>query len=379
MKDTDTNYYLEIEAIREAALNDCAHIEYRLDHPLREEYYMMLYNRKKLKLKKDLIEDTLAFQNYHFFKTLGRYQFANFNCVPTIYDISFDFTKQRIYTSAQFGSFRSISALLVSKGVKLCAILADKAIKENGEQFKLLYKKLFTNGTNSGTYVTIDASDPKILFKLKKYKANNFSFLIFFDGDAGTFSGEIDRNLTQVSFLNKLFRVRKGISYISYFLKIPLQPVHCVIQKDYSCRLNLGDLISFSEGQKREDFVQEALSKIWKDFEFYIKKYPEQWLVLPMAHHFYIEQFYQGKPSKFSDECSFMLNINRYKIIETTKPFLFDMANGIKYHLSENMLYVLKKIYENDLSLKKAEFTEIFKAEDLQNQFIENEIFTSLS
>ncbi len=379
MKDIDNAYLVKVEAIREATRKNCSNISLILDHPLREEYYWTQYNRKKLKLNNDFIDEDLSFQNYMFYKALSRYQFSNFDSSLVVYDNSYDFGQQRIYTSGQFGSYRAISTLLVSKGIKLCAILADTAIEENGKQFKLLYKKLFANGINLGSYVTIDATDPKLFFKLKKLKSEGFSFLIFFDGDAGTFSSEIYKNLIQVNFLNKKFNVRKGIAYLSYILKIPIQPLHCVFEKNYRCKLNFGGLICPDEGLKREEYSQFVISKIWGEFEFYIRRYPEQWGVLKIAHQFYIEQFYQTKPPKFSDECSYMLNINRYKIIEAENPFLFDMENGIKYEISQNMLYVLKKIYENNLALQKAEFVEIFKAEDLQKQFIENEIFTSLS
>lgn len=379
MKDIDKTCIAKIEAIRETTRIDCTNISLILDHPYREEYYWTLYNRKKLKLNKDFIDDDFSFQNYMFYKALSHFQFSNFESSLIAFDNAYDFDQQRIYTSGQFGSYKAISTLLVSKGIKLCAILADTAIEESRQHFRSIYNKLFANGISFGTYVTIDATDPKLFFKLKKYVSEGFSFLIFFDGDAGTFSGKIQKNLTQVHFLNKKFNVRKGIAYLSYILKIPIQPLYCVFKKNYSCKLNIGRSIFPAQRLKREEYVQYAISRIWEEFEPYLQRYPEQWAALKIAHQFYIEQFYQIKPSKFSDECSYMLNINRYKIIETEKPFLFDMENGIKYEISKNMLYVLKKIYENNLALLKAEFVEIFKAEDLQKQFIENEIFTGLS
>ena len=182
--------------------------------------------------------------------------------------------KPGIICTFHTGSYRLINYLLHLSGVPLALLIGQYAHDNQREVFADLVGKAGQN-TAAPAFSILNATDPKVLFKIKQRLQEGTSVLTYIDGYQGTHSLD-SRNSLKVHFLAQHQLVKKGLPYIAYKFNVPIYPVICFREADDSLRL-----IRLEPIEKKEMdialFAEYAVNKIYSAFAAFLQHYPAQW------------------------------------------------------------------------------------------------------
>ena len=172
------------------------------------------------------------------------------------------------------GSYRLINYLLFRAGAPLALLIGDYAFREQRHSFNQMQQRLQTT-SKSTPFSVLDATDPKVVFQIKRMLGQGTSVLTYLDGYQGAQALTSD-NAVCVPFLAQHQLLRKGLPYLAYKLNVPIYTVCCFRQADNSLRY-----IWLGPFEKRDmalsDFIEYTLYKIYSGFASYVQHDPAQW------------------------------------------------------------------------------------------------------
>ncbi|GAA4786151.1 hypothetical protein GCM10023231_12590 [Olivibacter ginsenosidimutans] len=172
------------------------------------------------------------------------------------------------------GSYRFINYLLHRAGVPLALLIGDYAFREHRQSFNQMKQRLKTTSAHI-PFSILNATDPKVAFKIKSTLEQGSSVLTYLDGYQGV-QALTPQNAIRMPFLAQHQLLRKGLPYLAYKLNVPIYTVCCFRQADHSLRyVWLGPFEKLDMGLA--DFIDYTLYKIYSGFASYVQHYPAQW------------------------------------------------------------------------------------------------------
>jgi lauroyl/myristoyl acyltransferase len=172
------------------------------------------------------------------------------------------------------GSYNLPASSLLKAGYKV-NVLSDTESVQNHDynQVSHLYQNKYKNDC-SMEMVNVEA-DGAIFNILRQFKSG-VQTIAYLDGNKGI-GGQTkyNENMLDVSFLNGIIRVRKGLAFIAYLVKAPVVVV-------LSHRENGTNYVTYHppiviEERDRDVFCSTALREIFKIFEAHVKNHFDQW------------------------------------------------------------------------------------------------------
>ncbi|WP_299106121.1 hypothetical protein [uncultured Tenacibaculum sp.] len=289
-----------------------------------------------------------------------------------------DFSRERtIYCSYHMGSYLSIGYYLIKNNINFTIVIGADDFDNKKEMFMNSYYNILgeVEGSTSKMDIINGQNKNSIISMIKKVKSGE-SLLFYIDGSKGLkeFSHE-DDNLVEITLLKSKLFSRKGISFLSHYLKIPIVPVISYRANHDEIKVKFLDAIEpFGE---RQEYCSVATQTIWDNFSEIFLKYPLQWESIYFMHQFKAPvPLLRPKYLKASEIYTF--NANRYDFyINENNKVIFDNTRGKSIRLSNGYIDFLYKIHANEISLEGNEVKEIIKNEESINALIDNEFLVS--
>ncbi len=314
-----------------------------------------------------LINKELTSLEINYIHLLEKNGFSSHNGIKDLGDTP------NIFCSFHMGSYISVCYYLVKNNITFSIVMGEESFNEKKEMFLFAYKKTLSVLKNSTSKIDfINGEKKNSIISMIKSTRKGKSLLFYIDGNKGVkeFDNN-DDNLVEIDFLNVSIYSRKGISYLSNYLKINIIPIISYRESHNKIKVNFLDPISY-EGNDREKYCLETTQKIWSQFLVYFKKYP-----LQCESIYYINQFrkpyFQKKDKGFNIKDIFRFNSNRYEFYQLDKKIIYDKYNGLSKKLSDGYSDFLYKIHQKNIELLGSDLMAIINNKAIITTLVENE------
>jgi|SRR5690554_93282 len=250
-----------------------------------------------------------------------------------------------IFCTFHLGSYRLINFILASNKIPFNLITDDNYIKSQGEYSKLLFdnalNKFYNKSLEEVTPIDIlNAENPNIAFEASRKLKEGCSLLFYIDGNTGV--GGVLHNKeknVKINFLNHEIYARKGIAFISYLTNTPIVPVINLRTGWLDRETHILPPIHPNKDISRNEYIDSTTKSLYKIFETYLKKYPEQW-----EGWFYIHKFMSSKPKGKNNKQGFheyMIDVDKDYI------FNFEYFGLMDYNIKKCLLH--KSTFETSI------------------------------
>ena len=187
--------------------------------------------------------------------------------------------KPVIFCTFHFGSYRLINALLVRGGINYTLPVADDVFETQSASFVESVQGFRTYFKSDSQFAVLNAEEPISALTLARKARAGWSLLAYIDGNTGVQgAGRRDAKTVRVPLLGKPIYARKGIAFLSHFLKVPIVPVLCEITGQMQRTITFHEKIDPSGFSKdREAYCQMATERLYAVLAGYLKRVPSQW------------------------------------------------------------------------------------------------------
>ena len=256
-----------------------------------------------------------------------------------------------IYCSFHMGSYISISYYLVKNNIEFSIVIGADDFDEKKKMFMDSYKKaLGVLGNSTSKMDIINGQNRNAIISMVKKIKKGHSLLFYIDGSKGLkeFTPD-DDNLIKINFFESQLFSRKGISFLSHYLKTPIIPALSCRTKNHEIKVKFKTAI-YPEGE-RETYCASATQEIWNVFSEHFKNFTMQWESIYFMHQF---KAYSGhvEVHALNKNETYVFNADRYtfySIIQSKA--VFDNYNGKSIQLPEGYLNFLYKLHIENIEL----------------------------
>jgi len=256
-----------------------------------------------------------------------------------------------IFTTFHLGSYRILNSFLTKHGFNSTLIVDEDVYTNQKEDFIKSWKIIENHYKNNSSFTILNAEKRSVILTLMRLiKKTNNVLIIYLDGNTGTGRKlKENPNLITIDFLkNKMF-VRKGFAYLSNILKTNIVPV-LSYRDNGKNNLHFFKEMSYDQTISREQSIHKIINYNFKNFEKYLKKYPEQWEGWFYMHKwFQINEFKKQQYHKTS-LVKGIANFKRYIPFKycVNQYFLLDKTNYNSYAISQE---TYKNLWNNKIEL----------------------------
>ncbi|MGH8280978.1 MAG: hypothetical protein ACRERZ_02175 [Gammaproteobacteria bacterium] len=185
-----------------------------------------------------------------------------------------------IFCTFHLGAYRLINMLLISRSFDYLLPVEDHIYTAQKAIF-LDHSRAYQDHFHSASQFTVvNAEEPTAALNMARKARAGWSLLAYIDGNTGVQgAGRRDAKMLKISLLGRPMYARKGIAFLSHFLKLPIVPVVCEITGPLERRLVFYDPIEPpNAGSDRDAYCQAATEQLYALLGSYLKKSPSQWL-----------------------------------------------------------------------------------------------------
>lgn len=184
-----------------------------------------------------------------------------------------------IFCTFHFGSYRLINQVLVSRGLSYILPVSSDIFATQKKRYEDGLKVLQAFFKTDSQLIVVNAEEPTTALTLARKTRAGWSLLAYIDGNTGVQgAGRRDAKTVRVPLLGKPIYARKGIAFLSHFLKVPIVPVLCEITGQMQRTMTFHEEIDPSGFSKeREAYCQMATERLYAVLAGYLKRVPGQW------------------------------------------------------------------------------------------------------
>ena len=186
-------------------------------------------------------------------------------------------TSPVIFCTFHLGSYRLINMFLISHNLNYLLPVEDYSAQRSF--FLSFIHGHQQNFHSTSQFVLVNAEEPTAALTMARKARSGWSLLAYLDGNTGVQgAARRDGKMLKILLLGKPMYARKGIAFLSHFLKLPIVPVFCEITGDLERRLVFHDPIEpAASGDDRDAYCQKTTDQLYALLGEYLKKSPSQW------------------------------------------------------------------------------------------------------
>jgi len=260
--------------------------------------------------------------------------------------------KPVIFCTFHFGSYQLINQVLASRGLNYILPVSS----DNNANYKKYYEdkiEIIRNYFKSASQLLVlNAEEPTTALSMARKTRAGWSLLAYIDGNTGVQGAtRRDAKLLRIPLLDKPIYARKGIAFLSYFLKLPIVPVVCEITGTMERRMTFHEKIDPSDAREdREAYCRMATEKLYFILGAYLKRSPSQWLGwLDIQKYIDFDDYFNNEPdtdAKNYESVSPPDKNTDFKLIFNYQRFGFVVNDGQRV-LLDKATYKLLSIPDN--------------------------------
>jgi len=188
--------------------------------------------------------------------------------------------KPVIFCTFHFGSYRIISPLLIRHGFNFILPVEGKIFADQKISFMEGSNKCQAYFHSVSQFMVVNAEEPTAALAMARKARAGWSLLAYIDGNTGVQgSSRRDDKLLTTTLLGKTIYARKGIAFLSHFLKLPIVPVICEMTGSMQRTITFHEKIRLPDpAETRDAYCQRATEDLYSVLGSYLQKAPAQWL-----------------------------------------------------------------------------------------------------
>jgi lauroyl/myristoyl acyltransferase len=354
----------------------CHNVDIDIQHPEREHYLRTQHNISYF-CGRESPSPLESLKKIHFYKIK-----ADSDLFETQAKTFTNLQQQRIeenqpvlLATYHLGAYRSIALVVYKLKIKkiVLAVSSEIYTKQKDSYYEAI-KRINEKYNIEIEFVVLDAENPNIIRQFIQFVRQGYSIILYLDGNSGVGGmGRNDDKLIQVSFFNKKIYSRKGIGYLSHFLKIPVVPVISYYDSNVDVNYKVYPAIYPNIERTRDKYASDCTQKLWHILEQNLRNYQDQW-----EGWLYLDEFkclnndHDSVVQSYS-ECYFFNN-TRFSFYQKKDLLLFDKKTAMSYKISNSIYKLLNILKYNKINYEDL-ITMIPKK--LVNHFLSTHILIS--
>jgi len=187
--------------------------------------------------------------------------------------------KPVIFCTFHYGSYRLVNQVLASHGLNYILPVSSDIFAAHKQRYEDNFETIKAYFKSASQLLVVNAEEATAALTMARKTRAGWSLLAYIDGNTGVQgAARRDAKLLRISLLGKPIYARKGIAFLSHFLKLPIVPVICEITGPTGRSMTFHDKIEPSvNGEDREAYCRMATEKLYSILGDYLKKTPVQW------------------------------------------------------------------------------------------------------
>jgi hypothetical protein len=273
-----------------------------------------------------------------------------------------------IFCTFHLGSFRIVPLLLTFLKINTALAVDENTYNTQHTFLCGLHKKA---GINLGTFQLINVERASAAFEMVNILKGNSNLIFYMDGNTGISAG----NRFEIPFLKNKIKVKRGIPVLSYSSKTRIVPVF-TYRSNEEIHVDFLKPITPDTNRDKEDFINQSMTTLYNQFEYYLSKYPEQWEGWAYTH----EHEHKGNDEKpaasFKRGNTYVFNHSRFvPIFSEGKNYFFDKHSFMSLHVPSKFgslaqeIIKTKKVETKNMNSKN----EVFYKNLVANNVLINE------
>jgi len=184
-----------------------------------------------------------------------------------------------IFCTFHFGSYRLINQVIVSRGLNYILPVTSEIYVTQKKRYEDGLKVLQAYFKTDSQLMVVNAEERTSALSMARRTRAGWSLLAYIDGNTGVQGpGRRDAKTLSVPLLGKPIFARKGIAFLSHFLKLPIVPVLCEITGEMTCSMTFHEKIDpRAASEDRDAYCRMATEKLYTILGEYLKRSPAQW------------------------------------------------------------------------------------------------------
>lgn len=185
-----------------------------------------------------------------------------------------------IFCTFHFGSYRLVNSLLVSRGFNYLLPVERSNYAAQRDIYLDHSRQCQAHFNSNSQFTVVNAEEPTAALTMARKARSGWSLLAYLDGNTGVQgAARRDAKMLKISLLGRPLYARKGIAFLSHFLKLPIVPVFCEIMGPVERHLIFHDpIVPGDADTDRDAYCQLATEQLYALLGKYLKKSPSQWL-----------------------------------------------------------------------------------------------------
>lgn len=185
-----------------------------------------------------------------------------------------------VFCTFHFGAYRLVNMLLISRGFDYLLPVEERIYAGQRSIFLDHSRAYQQHFRSTSQFTVVNAEEPTAALAMARKARSGWSLLAYLDGNTGVQgAARKDAKMLKVPLLGRPIYARKGIAFLSHFLKLPIVPVFCEIMGQVERRLVFHEPIQPGGAETdRDAYCQTATEQLYALLGTYLKKSPSQWL-----------------------------------------------------------------------------------------------------
>lgn len=266
---------------------------------------------------------------------------------------------QSVFVTARIGAYQLVNHyLMLEKGISICMVVSKEAKKTFEAEYYYPLQQAKDMYSLSGNLTLVDAEESNLIYTLKKFHQQGYSFLFYLDDCTPANNHELlNKNMEKVNFCNQELYVHKGMPFIAKLFNLPVVPLFMTFDSEFSPELVIGSSIAPSVFLSNQQFATDTIQEIWRSFEDLFKKQPQQWQGLNFANAFFAPET-ENTLLDFSPDDHLVFNQKRFQLLKSDSTYIFDLQFCKKLAINAELFSFFDRLIDSDIYLTIADFGE---------------------
>ncbi|MDE2234756.1 MAG: hypothetical protein KGK44_04310 [Gammaproteobacteria bacterium] len=184
-----------------------------------------------------------------------------------------------IFCTYHFGSYRIINQVLGSRGLRYLLPVSSDIYAAHKRRFEDNFAVIKGYFHTDAQLMVVNAEERTSALVMARKTRQGWSLLTYIDGNTGVQgASRRDAKMLLIPLLGRPMYARRGIAFLSHFLKLPIVPVVCQVTGPLQRRMTFHPRIEpAASGEDREAYCLRATEQLYAVLAEYLKTTPEQW------------------------------------------------------------------------------------------------------
>ncbi|GGG89832.1 hypothetical protein GCM10007415_25140 [Parapedobacter pyrenivorans] len=182
------------------------------------------------------------------------------------------------------GPYPLVCGWLMQHRIPFALLLSADVLQRQELRYRQLYRQITGVAPDEKSFVCIDASDPRSLFRMRTVFNQGMVLVAYLDGNTGVPLPRGTAPRLVLDFMGRPMAAKVGVAFIAHLTGVPVYPLACY-RAGNGVRWLEGAKVEAAKGEVREAYVKRCMATSYGVLEALLLARAPQWEGWLYVHH----------------------------------------------------------------------------------------------